>query len=54
MDFLDNDLLLYLAIIFVFLGFFLWNRSRTKKNREKKNSRNFRSRYREKRKNRRK
>lgn len=54
MDFRDNDLLLYLAIIFVFLGFFLWNRSQTRKNRKKKKNQNFKSRYHEKRKDKRK
>ncbi|WP_424494781.1 hypothetical protein [Salinimicrobium sp. GXAS 041] len=44
MDFLDNDFLLYLGLIILFLGFFLWNRARTKKNRERKN-RSFRKRY---------
>ena len=48
MDFLDNDTLLYLGIIIVFLAFFLWNRRQTKKNRENKKNRNFRNRYHEK------
>lgn len=49
MDFLDNDTLLYIAIIVVFLAFFLWNRHQTKKIREGKKNRNFRKRYHEKR-----
>ena len=53
MDFLDNDLLLYLSLIFVFLGFFLWNRSRTRRNRDAKKDRNFRNRYHNKKKNKR-
>ncbi|MFV8839634.1 hypothetical protein [Salinimicrobium soli] len=54
MNFFDKDLLLYLVIIVVFLAFFLWNRIQTTKNREQKKNRNFRNRYHEKRKNRRK
>lgn len=50
MEFLDNDMLLYIAIIIIFLAFFLWNRHRTKKNWEGKKNRNFRKRYHEKRK----
>lgn len=48
MSFLDNDLLLYILIILVFLGFFLWNRRQTGKNRKQQKDRNFRKRYHEK------
>ena len=50
MSFLDNDLLLYILIILVFLGFFLWNRRQTKRNRQDQKDRNFRKRYHEKKK----
>jgi hypothetical protein len=43
--FKDNDLLLYIAIIVVFLAFFIWNNLRLKRNRENRKNRNFRKRY---------
>ncbi|MFD0977913.1 hypothetical protein [Salinimicrobium gaetbulicola] len=49
MEFLDNDTLLYIAVIIIFLAFFLWNKRQTKKNREDQKNRNFRKRYHEKR-----
>lgn len=48
MAFLDNNLLLYVFIIIVFIGFFLWNGKKTKKNRQDQKDRNFRKRYHEK------
>lgn len=47
MDFLNNNFIFYLAIIALFLGFFIWNRNRTRKNRESRKNRNFRKRYEE-------
>jgi len=48
--FKDNDLLLYIAIIVIFLAFFIWNNLRLKRNREKRKDRNFRKRYMERKK----
>ena len=50
MFYLDEDTLLYIAIIVVFLVFFLWNKRQIKKNREGQKNRNFRNRYHDKRK----
>ncbi len=46
----DNDLLLYIGIIILFLLFFIWNSLRLKKNRSKQKERNFRKRYMERKK----
>lgn len=48
--FKDNELLLYIAIIVIFLAFFIWNNLRLKRNREKRKDRNFRKRYMERKK----
>lgn len=48
--FKDNDLLLYIAIIVIFLVFFIWNNLRLKRNREIRKDRNFRKRYMERKK----
>jgi len=48
--FKDNDLLLYIAIIVIFLAFFIWNNLRLKRNRENRKDRNFRKRYMERKK----
>ena len=50
MDYVDKDLLLYLGIIVLFLGFFLWNRRQTRKNRDARKDRHFRKRYHERKK----
>lgn len=50
MDLLDNDSLLFLVIIVLFLGFFLWNRKQTRQNRDSRKNRNFRRRYEERKK----
>lgn len=43
--FKDNDLLLYIAVIVIFMTFFIWNSLRLKRNRESRKDRNFRKRY---------
>lgn len=48
--FKDNDLMLYIAVIVVFLAFFIWNNLRLKRNRENRKDRNFRKRYMERKK----
>lgn len=48
--FKDNDLLIYIAIIVIFMAFFIWNNLRLKRNREKRKDRNFRKRYMERKK----
>lgn len=48
--FKDNDLLIYIAIIVIFLVFFIWNNLRLKRNREIRKDRNFRKRYMERKK----
>ncbi|WP_169578573.1 hypothetical protein [Salinimicrobium terrae] len=47
MSFLDNDILLYIILILVFVGFFLWNRKQTKNNRDIRKNKSFRNRYNE-------
>ncbi|MBA3985514.1 MAG: hypothetical protein H0X63_02830 [Flavobacteriales bacterium] len=42
---MDNDTLLYIVLIVLFLFFFLWNSNRLKKNRKHQKDRNFRKRY---------
>lgn len=42
---MDNDTLLYIVLIVLFLFFFIWNSNRLKKNRKQQKERNFRNRY---------
>ncbi|TBW26479.1 hypothetical protein [Gramella sp. KN1008] len=42
---LDQETWIYLAIIAVFLAYFLWNSRRAKKLRKDRKNRNFRKRY---------
>lgn len=42
---LDQETWIYLAIIAVFLAYFLWNSRRAKKIKKQRKNRNFRRRY---------
>ncbi|MDX1544697.1 MAG: hypothetical protein R3214_12205 [Christiangramia sp.] len=42
---LDQETWIYLAIIAVFLAYFMWNSRRAKKMRKDRKNRNFRRRY---------
>ena len=42
---LDQETWIYLAIIAVFLAYFLWNSGRAKKIKKQRKNRNFRRRY---------
>ncbi|MCG9972997.1 hypothetical protein [Christiangramia crocea] len=42
---LDQETWIYLAVIAVFLAYFLWNSRRAKKLRKDRKNRNFRRRY---------
>jgi len=42
---IDNETLFYIILIIIFLGFFIWNSSRIKKDRKRRADQNFRKRY---------
>lgn len=47
MDYLNNDTFLYIGLTVLFLAYFLWNKGKTRKNKNDFKNRSFRRRYEE-------